>query len=259
VAQPSTIRTGYRYQALALLTAWIVLFGATARAAPDDMTIAVLYPEVSGAYAQVFTNIIAGIREIPGIRVVPHVLTDASDDDALVRRLHDEASDAVIALGQRGYRFAKKADLQLPVVIGATLISPDGFNGISLSADPEQFFKRLGSLTPPVKRVFMVYSDRNNGWLIPLAKRVAARHDVELHAMKADDARSAVRHYHTILQQVRDLQDAIWLPLDNVAPDKVVLPMVLQAAWNKRLVVFSNNPSHVRQGALFSLFPRGPL
>ena len=31
--------------------------------------------------------------------------------------------------------------------------------------------------------------------------------------------------------------------------------MVLRAAWDRNLVVFSSNPSHVPKGALFALFP----
>jgi len=34
-----------------------------------------------------------------------------------------------------------------------------------------------------------------------------------------------------------------------------VLQMVLRAAWDRNLVVFSSNPSHVPKGALFALFP----
>lgn len=33
------------------------------------------------------------------------------------------------------------------------------------------------------------------------------------------------------------------------------MPMILAEAWNKQLVIISNNPGHVSKGALFSLYP----
>ena len=37
--------------------------------------------------------------------------------------------------------------------------------------------------------------------------------------------------------------------------DRVILPMILEQAWEKQVVVFSSNPSHVNKGALFALYP----
>ena len=218
-------------------------------------TIAVLYPEVTGPYVRVFENIISGVEDAHGVRVVSRTLEDdtsASDAEAWVRA---EGAETVIALGQRGYKVAKEFSADIPVVVGAALVSPDGLSGISLAADPEQFFERLGALTPPVKRVFVVYSEQNNGWLVRRAQHLASGFGIRLIAYEADTMRGAVKNYLEMLDEARDPQDAIWLPLDNVAPDKTILPLVLEAAWKKRLVVFSNNPSHAKKGALFSLFP----
>jgi putative ABC transport system substrate-binding protein len=219
------------------------------------MRVAVLYPNLTGSYRQIFDNIIEGIQKTPGVTVLSQAVPNNPDPNAVGAWLARERADAVIALGQRGYELAKKLPTARPIVVGAALFSPNGVSGISLAANPAQFFQRLGTLTPPVERVFVVYSERNSGWLIPLAVQAAERYGIELVALPAEDMRGAVRHYHNILQEVRDLRDAIWLPLDNVAPDKTILPLVLEAAWKKRLVVFSNNPSHVQKGALFSLFP----
>ena len=37
--------------------------------------------------------------------------------------------------------------------------------------------------------------------------------------------------------------------------DPSILMLVLEAAWKKKIIVFSSNPSHVKRGALFSLYP----
>jgi putative ABC transport system substrate-binding protein len=218
-------------------------------------TIAVIYPETSGAYSQVFESIIAGVQQTPGVRVLPRALASAVQGDEVQAWLNGERPDAVIALGQRGYNIAKGLAADTPVVVGATLMAPDGVSGISLTADPEQFLRRLGELTPRVKRVFVVYSEKHNGWLVRRAERLAERYGIQLLASEAADMRTAVKNYLDVLDAVREQQDAIWLPLDIVAPDKTVLPLILEAACKKRLVVFSDNPSHAEKGALFSLYP----
>ncbi len=218
-------------------------------------TVAVIYPEVAAPYQRVFDSIIDGAREVPGSKVVSRALGDDESADAVEQWLREQQVDAVVALGQRGYKYAVALPPSFPVVVGAALVTPDGVSGISLAADPEQFFRRLGELTPPVKRVFVVYSEKNSGWLVRRAERLASHYRIQLVTLEADDMRGAVKGYAEMLDRAQDAQDAIWLPLDTIAPDKAVLPLVLEAAWKKHLVVFSNNPSHAEKGVLFSLFP----
>lgn len=234
-----------------LLAALALLFPVTIAA--EDL--AVLYPKVSGAYVRVFERIIDGIEQETGGRVVTRTLVEDEPIQEVRSWLRQSRVDALITLGQQGYQAAKALRSGFPVVVGGALISPNGVTGISMAADPEQFFARLGSLTPPVERVFVVYSEADNGWLVARARRLADAYDIELVAREANSIRDAVQHYAEVLEKARDASDAIWLPLETVAPDKTILPLVLEAAWKRNLVVFSNKPSHVRQGVLFSLFP----
>lgn len=247
------ISSGHR-RGFTLAIAFCLLF-FVAPASADSPTIAVFYPQVEGAFARVFDNIVDGIRRTSGARISTRGLPDNPDHDELRDWLEAESARAVIALGDHSFRVAQALNLKLPIVVGATLMTPDGVSGISLAADPAKFFQQFGSLTPPVKRVFLVYSEKNSGWLIPLARKAALAHGIELLTYAARDTRDAVRYYREILETAAGPEDAIWLPLDNIAPYKTILPSVLEAAWNRRLVVFSNNPSHVRKGVLFSLFP----
>jgi len=53
---------------------------------------------------------------------------------------------------------------------------------------------------------------------------------------------------------------AIWLPLDPVtANEKIVVPTILEKAWNNKMVVFSSKPAHAKRGALFSALPNNEL
>jgi putative ABC transport system substrate-binding protein len=65
-----------------------------------------------------------------------------------------------------------------------------------------------------------------------------------------------VRRYREILDEIRPEEDAVWLPLDDVSVnDDVILPMLLEASWNRNLVIFSSNLSHVQKGILLAIYP----
>lgn len=247
---------------LAQLLAWILaLCVSTISTSADCATIAVLYPDVREPYYSVFSAILQGIESRTDHVVKRSALAEDFNPETLQAWLKRENVDAIIALGQRGLKAARSLQTRLPVVTGASLLTPqqvdgDGFYGISLAADPEQAFTRLKDLVPGVKRIFVVYTPDDNNWLMKLAERSARAHGLELYAYEAQDLRAAVHRYREILKDIKEDTDALWLPLDSTTvDDKVVLPLVLEAAWERRLIVFSSSPAHAQRGALFSLFP----
>ncbi|OGS83884.1 MAG: hypothetical protein A2061_06025 [Gallionellales bacterium GWA2_59_43] len=111
-------------------------------------------------------------------------------------------------------------------------------------------------MMPKVRRVFVVYDPRHNEWMIRLAKSAARNQGLELIVYEAQDLRSAMRAYQDIFATVDRLHDALWLPQDSTTVEEsTVLPLVLQESWARNLAVFSSNFTHVRRGALFSLYP----
>jgi putative ABC transport system substrate-binding protein len=218
--------------------------------------ITVVYPDISSPYKDVFETILEGISTDSRTQFQRYPLPKDYQQEDLKRVLDNGKTDGIIALGKRSYLAVKNLKTNVPTVSGGLSIIPNGISGISLSADPESLFSRLKSLVPSSKRVFVVYSEKNTGWLIPLAEQAAAKLDLQLLAYPADNLREAVHHYRNILKQARDKDDAIWLPLDKVTTnDDVVLPMLLQGAWDKDLVIISNKPSHAKRGALLAMYP----
>lgn len=215
----------------------------------------VIYPQSSPAYDQIFKEIIDGIDSYPAaIHFVLPVLPTTSAQE-LSSYVSANGINAIIALGKQTYDLASALKEQLPVIHGGLMINPDGHIGISLAGAPQQFFARLSEIAPGVRRVFTVYNEENSGWIIHLAQQVAKSRGIELKAYPANDIREAVQKFRTIVDQARDSSDAIWLLLDNILPDKTIMPMALEAAWQRKVVLFSSNPSHTRRGALFALFP----
>lgn len=215
-----------------------------------------IYPQISNTYKEVFQAIVDGIKTNNGFDYQLYPLAKNYDIDKLHNSLQIDQIDGIIALGKRGYLATKSFPDNPPTVYGALPLVPDGITGISLSADPQQIFKRLKILVPDAKRVFVVYSQQSNGWLIPYAEQAAHIIGLELHAFPADNLRDAMHHYRELLKNIRGRKNVIWLPLDHVtANDDVVLPLLLQEAWDKGLVICSSKPSHVQRGVLFSMYP----
>jgi len=230
---------------------------AAAEAAP---VLGVIYPDISQPYRAVFTEILGGIRAAAPGRVVTLRLADDVGAHTVSGWAHRNDVQVIVALGRSGYRLGRRLRADLPTVFGAVLIPPtpgDGKpTGISLVPSPRALFARLHALSPRTRRVFVVYDPNSNASLIALARRAAADQGLELVALAAPDTRTAVHRYRDILDRRAHSGDAIWLPQDTVTVnDGVVLPMILEKAWEKDLVVFSSNPSYVQRGVLFSLYP----
>ncbi len=216
----------------------------------------IIYPELSAPYKGIFDSILQGIAETQKNDVHYYPLPRDYQLTTLQQALAENQTDGIISLGKRGYHAAKQLGTETPIVAGALSILPNGISGISLSADPNILFARLKSLVPDCERVFVVYSEKNNGWLIPLARQAAEENGLQLVAYPAKDLREAMHQYRNLLRESNQGKDAIWLPLDNVTVnDDVVLPLLLRSAWDNSLPVISNKPAHAKRGVLFSMYP----
>lgn len=227
-----------------------------ARAEP----IVVIYPDIGEPYRSVFTQIIAGINDKARDRVTHFALGENVDIGALNNALRRQDTRVVIALGRQGAKVASALDSNIRVVVGGVLTGQGNktrnWQVNVLSPDPALLFSRLKVLMPGVHRVFTVYDPRQNEWIVYLAKEAARAQGLELVAFEAQDLHSATNAYRKILGDADSSRDALWLPQDSTTVEEgTVLPMVLQASWNRNLAVFSSSFGHVKRGVLFSLYP----
>lgn len=217
--------------------------------------VAVLYPKAEEPYYTIFQNILRGIEANPNTAAKPYPLPENFDSEQLRAWLQEERIQAIIALGKQGWLAAKATAGTLPVIVGALPVLPDDAAGISLAPDPGLLFQQLRALAPQVERVHVVYSE-NSAWLMKQAEAAAKSRGLRFSAYPVSGLREAVHQYDKLLQTESRRSEAFWLPLDNItANDEAILPMLLQAAWDKNLVVFSSKPSHAQRGVLFSVFP----
>lgn len=222
--------------------------------------IAVIYPDIGEPYRSVFTRIIEGIEDKTRTRVASFPIGTSQNAQELANELRRQNIQVVIALGRNGLKAASALDRDIGIVAGGVLSVPESemraMSVFSLAPDPALLFERLKALMPTVRRVFVVYDPRQNGWLIRLAREAAKNHGLELVAQEAPDLKTAMHLYQENLAAADPKKDAVWLPQDSVTVEEsAVLPLVLQEAWNRSLVVFSSSVAHVKRGALFSLYP----
>jgi len=128
-------------------------------------------------------------------------------------------------------------------------------SGISYISDPANLFDYLVQVAPQVKRVHLAYSKKSE-WLVKHAKEAAEERGLTLNLRKVATTKEAIDFYNHLFDSNVSKQDAIWLPLDRISShDKITLPIILEKAWARELVVFSSKPSHAKRGALFSTYP----
>jgi len=243
----------------------------------DDERVAIFVPKAQEPYKSIYQEIVAGSQsaandDAADIQFEQFILDKYSDSKKIAQQLSDKNINKVIVLGRSGWKLAKKLSrmanepavdslthtkpsYKFNIVSGALPIRPNGLSGISLITDPGYLFKYLEQVSPNVKKIHVAYSKKNE-WLIKLANAAAIEQGLELNAKLIIDTKEAINFYQSLFQTAMSDQDALWLPLDKVTShDKITLPLILEKAWAKEVVVFSSKPSHAKRGALFSTYP----
>ncbi|MFV2061661.1 MAG: ABC transporter substrate-binding protein, partial [Gammaproteobacteria bacterium] len=95
-----------------------------------------------------------------------------------------------------------------------------------------------------------------NSWLIEQAILAAKDFNLQCNSYPVTNLHQAAKQYRDLLAQQAGTENAVWLLNDNTVFDRNALfSLVLQEAWNRNFIVFSNNPAHVKRGVLFAMFP----
>lgn len=258
------LRTIIKASKFRLICCWLFLFLIQVQvniSNAADQRIAVIYPLVQKPYSTVFEQIIDGIASESKTELAKYGLGGENEkqDGSIQEWLSDQQSDVVVALGRRGIKGVQNANLTIPFVFGGVLYVTDSTSkvaaGISLTPDPAQLFGQLKRLSPRTKQIFVVYNPSRYQWLVDLAKPAAMSLGVTLTAIAADGLRDSAKIHRDLLRKADGKTDSVWLLQDpGIVGSSTILPMILKEAWNKKLIVFSSNPSDVPRGALFSFF-----
>lgn len=230
----------------------LVFIGAALAAEP----VAVLYPAVKEPFHTVFTQVITGVQAQLGEKnVLVQELDDSFADTASVDSwIATRKPSGLILLGGRGYKLAHELSGDLPAVVGAVPFAPNGVAGVSLASDPKVVFDYLQRMAPNARSVFVVHTAKQR-WIIARAQDAARNLDIHLQTAEVTDVMQAAQEYKRMIAELGD-KGALWLLADDVTvSDDSLMSYILESAWDRRFVLFSSTPAHVKRGALFSFIP----
>jgi putative tryptophan/tyrosine transport system substrate-binding protein len=237
-------------QRLLLLFALVCLQDSAVGA--EDM--AVFYPIVREPFSLVYSDLLAGLtKEYPGEITAYSIEGESSD---LAANPINVAEKIVVALGNKSLEAVGNQDLGKAVFAALTQLDPRRklAGAIILKPGAETYLSLLMEIQPSVGAVHVVYDPQRHGELIEDATDYLSRHGKKLNPVAVSNIRESAKGLRRIVREARP-GDAIWLIPDSGLLDASMLDVVLDAAWDKRLAVFSANPSFVKRGALFAIYP----
>lgn len=237
-----------------------LLFTSPPPARAETGKTAVLYPEIREPFRSVFMNIVKGIDDVLDDEIVTRALTDSDTPADILAWARQQGLKSIIALGNHGFSMSSELSREFPVVIGAVNMSSGllerPYYGITLNPDPVSLLQRLKSIAPKITRIIVVYQRQQDKWMLEQATKATQILGIELQAVAVESLQEAANKYREILNNQKSDTDALWLPQDSaVLDEQAILPMILKEAWDRRLIVFSSNPSFVKRGVLFALYP----
>jgi putative ABC transport system substrate-binding protein len=185
---------------------------------------------------------------------------DNPADPARLRDFVDTQSPrVVVTLGRVATQAYEASGASVPQLIGALDVSPQtrpGASGVSLAVDPDLLFERLLAMAPTVKRVWVVYDPRRDAWVMERARRAAAAHGLELRAETASTLVEAAPKYGEYVRNARSGLDALWLTSNTaLTHDPSLLSYLIEQAWLRRVILFSDTLEHAQAGMLFAPYP----
>jgi putative ABC transport system substrate-binding protein len=127
--------------------------------------------------------------------------------------------------------------------------------GFALTPAPAKILGKLTELAPNIREVYAVYNPARSQWLVDDINKAGASLNLRITLTSADNLPQAAKLINQHLDTAIPNQSAIWLLESRFSSDNSLMSQILEQAWEKNLAVFSANPSHIRRGLLFSMYP----
>lgn len=237
---------------IAFLSAVLATVCLSARAADrsaEPSQLVVVYPQVRQPFSKVYETIAEGAEK--GFGAAIKLMELGSDGGSEIDQLD---SEIVIALGGRPVKLLLGRQLSHPLIVGAVSVNINGVNGLTMVPDPAAVATRLQVLVPSAKNIYVV--DRPSGTVTNLvaAKSALEALGLNLVVRQAADVRDAANVYRELVKTLDD-DDSVWILPGDRFVNNALLSILLEASWKSDFVVFSSNPTHVKRGALFSVYP----
>lgn len=214
----------------------------------------VLYPEVREPYSKVYQDIIDGVKTTYNGSVMATPLKDRQSEDAYRAAVNSSKPDMIIALGQNALNLASRIAPGVPTVMGATSATNLKVAGVSMVPDPAVVITKLHQLDSELSTIHVVTNPADKQKLLQAALKHANSLNIKFIVHEVTSIKDAASVYRDLLLRL-GRHDSIWLMQDQALNDISLLSLILERAWERKIIVFSSNPADVKRGALFSVYP----
>jgi putative ABC transport system substrate-binding protein len=231
-----------------------IVIAVTAASPAFSAGLVILYPEVRKPYNKIYEDIITGIKESYTQRNVTIVVAKNEHPDFYKNNISQFDPDTIIALGKRSLAMLEQLNLGVPTIAGAITGTEHNLPGISIVPDPRIIIDKLLQLYGNARNVHIVTNTKRQPNQLNSAVSYGASRGINLIVHDVDTIQDAADRYRKVLVSINQ-NDAIWLMRDHALNDSALLSNVLEVAWKRKFAVFSSNPTHVKRGALFAIYP----
>ena len=221
--------------------------------------ILVVYPK-EGIGADVYAVVLGGMQNHQPSDVIIRSVDTVNAKVQIIQHIEEVRPKAIITLGLETTEATDSLPLRIPHVIGGLVISPQtrpANYGISLITDPKPLFALYKKIAPDtVDQLHVVYDPGRFQWLIDQATQTARDHGLVLRPHPATSLSESVRLHETLVTTINPSYEAMWLLWDSYLVDReLVLPTIIEASWQRQIIVISNNLNHIRYNVLLSVYP----
>jgi putative ABC transport system substrate-binding protein len=197
-----------------------------------------------------YDDALKGIRSVCTGKVVRVDSAGLSEAD-FARKVRKTRPDLIFAIGSDA--LAKvRAIRDVPIVYLMVLnpeVDESNITGVSLNIAPERQLSLVRQVLPHVKKVGLLFDPAKSSSFVNKAHGAASMLGFELLAKGVDHSRDAV----TSLDGMKGKIQALWLFPDTSVVNAGTIDLLLLAAIENRVPVFTFSDKYVEKGALLSL------
>ncbi len=221
--------------------------------------VTVIYPVYHTDTDRIIVEIRGGIRS----QQASNINEIAYDPLQGTKELRDKIAilsdkDIVITLTNEMERVVRASGFSGQLIDGVSvdLTKKDSTVNIGIQPSPYTYVEILKKLSPQVKRL-IYFSPLSGDTLIKGGSfQVSGNNHIDIHHISVDGINAAMHEVNDILSHADPTTTALWLPSRVLSmSNNTVLRYVLQEAWKRSFIVFTDSLDAVLRGLLFTLIP----
>jgi len=221
--------------------------------------VTVIYPVYHTDTDRIIVEIREGIRsqQAGNIEEVAYdPLRDSKELRDKIAALSDK--DIVITLTNEMERLVRVSGFSGQLIDGVSvdLTKKESTVNIGIQPSPYTYVEILKKLSPQVKKLF--YFSPLSGDTLKKGDsfQASGNNHIDIHYISVDSINAAMHEVNDVLSHADPTTTAVWLPSRVLSmSNNTVLRYVLQEAWKRSFIVFTDSLDAVLRGLLFTLVP----